>query len=147
MALLEKQLEVKESTIPGAGKGLFTKNFIPKGTRIIEYRGKKTTWKDADHREGSNAYLYCIDLKHTIDALTWPKSLARYINDAKGLGKVKGISNNCEFVDVGFRAFVDATKDIPAGAEILVGYGKEYWDVIKANIKIDKLAKKKKKGS
>ncbi len=30
MALLEKQLTVKKSTIPGAGKGLFTQNQYPR---------------------------------------------------------------------------------------------------------------------
>ena len=33
MALLEKHLFVQESTIPGAGKGLFTKVEIPKETQ------------------------------------------------------------------------------------------------------------------
>jgi hypothetical protein len=34
--------------------------------------------------------------------------------------------------------YIDATRDIPAGAEILVDYGKEYWDVIRYNQKISK---------
>ena len=34
MALLEKYLQVKRSKIPGAGKGLFTKQFIEKGKYI-----------------------------------------------------------------------------------------------------------------
>ncbi|MBK8291257.1 MAG: SET domain-containing protein [Flammeovirgaceae bacterium] len=56
MALLEKKLIVKKSTLPGAGKGLFTKVSIPKGTRIVEYKGKIVTWKEveamADERNG-----------------------------------------------------------------------------------------------
>ncbi|PZR24775.1 MAG: SET domain-containing protein-lysine N-methyltransferase, partial [Azospira oryzae] len=48
MALLEKHLYVKKSTLPGAGKGLFTKVFIPKGTRIIEYKGEVLTWKEVE---------------------------------------------------------------------------------------------------
>ena len=40
MALFEKHLFVKKSTLPNAGKGLFTKVFIPKGALIIEYREK-----------------------------------------------------------------------------------------------------------
>jgi uncharacterized protein len=38
MALLEKQLFIKISIIPGAGKGLFTRKPIAKGTRIVEYK-------------------------------------------------------------------------------------------------------------
>ena len=45
MPLLEKHLVIKRSKIPGAGKGLFTKKFIEKGTRIVQYKGKLTVWK------------------------------------------------------------------------------------------------------
>ena len=31
---------------------------------------------------------------------------------------------------------MEAAKDIPAGSEIIVSYGKEYWDVIRENIKL-----------
>jgi SET domain-containing protein len=65
----------------------------------------------------------------------YKKSLARYANDARGMKKVKGITNNAAYVEEGLRVFVDATKDIPAGSEILVSYGKEYWDVLKQNLK------------
>jgi SET domain-containing protein len=132
MALLEKQLVVKRSTLPGAGKGLFTKKFIPKGTRIVEYKGKISSWKDADHRNGGNGYIYYVKRYHVIDALPRPKALARYANDARGMNKVKGISNNADYVEDGLKVYIESTKDIPANSEIFVGYGKEYWDVIKA---------------
>ncbi|WP_431210577.1 SET domain-containing protein [Puia sp. P3] len=47
MPLLEKQLVVKRSTLKGAGKGLFTTRDIPRGKKIVEYKGKVTTWKEA----------------------------------------------------------------------------------------------------
>lgn len=137
MALLEKQLYVKKSTIPGAGKGLFTKKFIPKGTRIVEYKGRKTVWKEVKDRD-DNGYIYSINRNHVIDAMKTKSALARYANDAKGLVRIKGINNNSEYVNDNYRAYIEATKDIPAGAEILVGYGKEYWDVIRHNIKVEK---------
>lgn len=139
MALLEKQLVVKRSTIPNSGKGLFTKKFIAKGTTIVEYKGKKTTWKDVDIDEGRNGYIYYINRNHVIDAMTFPKYLGRYANDAQGLTRIKGINNNCRYVtdtDT-MRVYIEAVKDIPAGGEILVQYGKEYWDVIKYNMKLD----------
>ena len=52
MALLEKQLVIKKSTIPGAGKGLYTKKPIKKGNRIVEYKGKVSTWKEVDSDNG-----------------------------------------------------------------------------------------------
>ena len=145
MALLEKQLVVKRSTIPNSGKGLFTKKFIPKGTRIVEYKGKKTTWKEVDIDEGRNGYIYYINRNHVIDAKPYTKYLGRYANDAQGLSKVKGITNNCRYVsDMDtLRVYIEAVKDIPAGREILVQYGKEYWDVIKYNLKLDEKEKAK----
>lgn len=136
MALLEKQLEIRESTIPGAGKGLFTNMFIPKGTRIVEYKGRIKTWKEVEN-EDANYYIFYINEDRIIDASNYKQSLARFINDAKGLKKIKGLHNNAQFVVDGLRVFVDATKDIAAGAEILLGYGKEYWQVIRTNQKLD----------
>lgn len=135
MPFLEKHLFIQASTIPNAGSGLFTSVFIPKGTRIVEYKGKITTWEEANHQDGLNPYIYFVNENHVIDSLKYKKSLARYANDARGMKKVKGITNNAAYVEEGLRVFVDATKDIPAGSEILVSYGKEYWDVLKQNLK------------
>ena len=137
MALLEKQLVVKRSTIPNSGKGLFTKKPIPKGTRIVEYKGKKTTWKDVDHDDGRNGYIYYINRNHVIDAKPHAKALARYANDANGIVRIKGITNNAQYVNDDLKVYIEATKDIPAGAEILVRYGKEYWETIKKNRKLE----------
>lgn len=131
MALLEKQLKIRRSTLPGAGKGLFTTKFIPKGTRIVEYKGKISKWKDADHQNGGNGYIYYVKRYHVIDALPRPKALARYANDAQGMNRTKGITNNSDYVEYGLKVYIESKKDIPANSEILVGYGKEYWDVIR----------------
>lgn len=139
MALLEKQLFIKKSTIPNAGNGLFTKEPILKGARIIEYKGKVTTWKEVKN-EDNNPYIFYITNQHVINAQKSLKMLARYANDARGITKIKGINNNSEFTVVKKQAFITAKKNIPAGGEILLGYGKEYWDVIRENIKLDTLA-------
>lgn len=134
MALLEKQLFIRRSTLPASGKGLFTRKFIPKGTRIVEYKGKVTTWKEVDHHKGSNGYIYYINKNRVIDASPYYKTFGRYANDACGLQKIKGITNNATYVEDNGKVFIEATKDIPANAEILVSYGKEYWDVIRHNL-------------
>lgn len=133
MALLEDQLVVKRSTLPGVGKGLFTKKFIPKGTRIVEYLGKITTWKEVNSDEGKNKYIYFVKRNHVIDAGRSSKALARYANDAHGLKRIKGITNNADYVEDGLRVFIEAKKDIPAGSEIFVNYGKEYRETIRYN--------------
>jgi hypothetical protein len=135
MALLEKELVVKRSTIPGSGKGLFTKKPIPKGTPIVEYKGKISDWNSAEHDDGNNPYIFYVNRKHVIDALKTPGALARYANDGTGLKRVKGLTNNATYVEKGKRVFIEALRDIPAGSEILVNYGKEYWDVIRKNRK------------
>jgi SET domain-containing protein len=145
MALLENQLVVKRSVIPNSGKGLFTKKPISKGTRIVEYKGKKTTWKNVDIDEGRNGYIYYINRNHVIDARPTPQHLGRYANDAHGMTRVKGLTNNSRYIaDMDtLRVYIEAVKDIPAGGEILVQYGKEYWDVIKHNMRIDEKEKAK----
>ena len=129
---LDDILEVRPSTIPGAGQGLFTKKLITKGSRITEYLGKVTTWKDADHDEGNNAYIYYINRNHVIDA-KGSKAFAHYANDGSGFKKVKGIRNNSEYNVSGKKVFIIARRNIEAGEEILVGYGKDYWDTIRKN--------------
>lgn len=141
MALLEKHLVVKTSTIPGAGLGLFTNVAIAKGARIVEYKGRITIWKEVKN-DSTNMYLYTINPRHVIDARRTKSAVARYANDAKGITRIKGITNNCVYVNEGLRAFIEATKNIPAGAELLVDYGKPYWDVIKENKKEEAKAKK-----
>ena len=151
--LSRKALIVKRSTLPEAGKGLFTKVSIPKGTRIVEYKGKVTTWKEVNHDEGTNGYIFYINKNLVLDARPVKNALARYANDANGLHRVKGIKNNSTYeIEIG-HVYIKAIKDIPAGSEIFVDYGKEYWDVIRYNKKIDeevnkqmqKPAKKKRK--
>jgi SET domain-containing protein len=149
MALYEKYLFVKKSTLPNAGKGLFTKVFIPKGVKVVEYKGKITTWKEVEDVDGKNVYIFYVNRNHVIDAWKTPRHLARYANDARGLSRVKGVTNNCQYVTEGKRAFIESIKDIPAGSEILVDYGPDYWKVIRENLrearKEESLKKKKKK--
>ena len=51
MAFLSNHLYIRRSSIPSGGHGLFTRKMIRKGSRIIEYKGKLTTWKEVNHRE------------------------------------------------------------------------------------------------
>lgn len=136
MALLEKQLFVKRSTIPNSGKGLFTKKFIPKGTRIVEYKGRISAWRDVKDEDGKNGYIFYVNRNHVINALPVKSALARYANDARGLVRIKGITNNCDYITDGKKAFIESKKDIAAGSEILVDYGRDYWKVIRENMKL-----------
>jgi len=135
MPLLEKFLVVKRSKIPGAGKGLFTRLPIKKGTRIVQYKGNQTTWKAVQQQPGFNGYVYYIKKDLVIDAKNYTKTLGRYANDASGISRLKKFTNNSSYVIDGQNVFIEAIKDINAGEEILVSYGKEYWDIVRYNIK------------
>lgn len=145
MAYLEKFLVIKNSTLPDAGKGLFTKKAIAAGTRITEYKGRVTTWKEVED-DHDNAYLFTVTDQHVIDARRALKSFARYANDARGFTRIKGITNNCIYVqDENNRVFLEAKRDIAAGGEIFVSYGNDYWKVMRENLKIELEKAKKEK--
>ena len=136
MALFEKHLIVKKSGLPKAGKGLFTKIAIPKGTRVVEYKGRIQPWSEVKDEDGINGYLMYINRNVVINGLKAVKTLARYANDAGGLVRLEGIRNNSEFVSEGKRCFIEATRNIKAGEEIFAGYGREYWALMKRMMKI-----------
>ena len=136
MSLIKKHLFIKRSGIPTAGKGLFTKVQIEKGADIIEYTGKITTWKKVLEGRGFNGYVFYVNRNHVIDAKHNLKSLGRYVNDANGLIKKKGIINNAKYVEMDGRVFIRAIRNIPPGSEVFVSYRKEYWDVIRHNIEL-----------
>src|SRR5215471_16286393 len=122
----EKYLRVKKSSLPNAGKGLFTIKPIKKGTRIIEYKGRVTTWSEVDHDKGTNGYILYVKRNHVIDARPYKRAKGSFANDPRGIKKIKGLVNNADYVEDGLRVYIEARKDIPAGGEIFVDYGKDY---------------------
>jgi SET domain-containing protein len=131
-------LVIKKSTIPGTGKGLFTRQPIQKGTMIIEYKGLITTLKQVQDSKEVNPYIYFVNRNHVIDAMHFPGSLARYANDADGIATLAGCKNNAKFIVINKKVFLQAIVDILPGAEIFTSYGKDYWDTIKFNLAVDK---------
>ena len=130
-------LIVKKSQLPNAGKGLFTTSPIKKKEKVIEYKGEIINWKEYENRvkEDKDGYLFFVNKNVCIDAWSTPQHKARYANDAQGLSKTKGLTNNCVYETEGDKCFIVSTKDIGAGEEIFVSYTKEYWDCIRYNIK------------
>lgn len=128
-------LFIQESLIPYAGKGLFTDSDIKKGEIVVEYTGEKLTWAECEKRnneqEGVNGYFFFISKNNCIDAQNTPESLGRYANDAQGYKRVPGLKNNAEYQIIKGKPYIVAKKNIKAGEEIFVSYGKEYWDVMK----------------
>lgn len=127
-----QHLYVDNSTIPNTGKGLFTSKRIDKGELIVEYTGEITTWESVRH-DASNAYIYFVTEDYVINAKNTPDAIARYANDARGLTRLKGVNNNARFVNINGKIFIKAIKEIASGSEILVDYGKAYWETVRKN--------------
>jgi SET domain-containing protein len=152
-------LYLKKSLIPGAGKGLFVKNEIKKGEIVCEYEGEIVPWSVCEKRaeEGHEGYAFFITKNRCVDAYFTKEAMARYANDAKGIGRVEGLKNNSQYEiktrQGEKRVFIVATRTIKANDEVLVDYGKDYWknlskaNDLKAKVKseINKIQKKAKK--
>ncbi|MFI5150773.1 MAG: SET domain-containing protein [Bacteroidia bacterium] len=130
-------LYVKRSGLPNSGKGLFTKVPFKRGDVVVEYKGEIVPWKECLVREyyGKGGYFMYVTKDHCIDARPTTQHKARYANDAKGFTKKAGVKNNSFYEMRGKKVFIVARKFIPEGSEILVGYGKEYWDTLRDTIK------------
>lgn len=123
-------LVVKPSTVPGAGKGLFTTVARNVGDVIVRYTGERLTQAQLDRRYGNRLAVYAIEIGHKrrgsrrryIDAVD-PQysSVARYINDC-----MEGTCN-ADFIENGENVDVVANRRIAAGDEVFVSYGSEYW--------------------
>lgn len=102
------------------GRGVFAATAIPKGTRIIEYKGKRISYKLACRLypdvEGkpTHTFLFEIDDDTVIDAAQGGNA-ARWINHS--------CEPNCEAVDEDGRIYIEAIRNIRAGEELGYNYG------------------------
>ena len=74
---MHKDLLIKKSKLPRAGKGLFTTRDIKKGERFVEYLGEIVDEAELDRRAEKDIYGYAfyISKKKCIDAFHTPKEL------------------------------------------------------------------------
>ncbi len=108
---------VRRSSIHG--RGVFAARDIPKGTRIIEYRGVRISYDRAAEiypdfaDEPTHTFLFEIDDDTVIDA-GQRGNAARWINHS--------CAPNCEAVDEGGRIYIEAIRRIRAGEELGYDY-------------------------
>ena len=128
----DEHLYVDKSQIEGAGKGLYTIVDIDKDEVICIYTGKSLTNKEAEELVKKGKDLYFIKmLDGTIFDSGNARCFAKYANDAEGFGKTKFKNNSKITLDDDEKPCIMATRNIKAGEEIFVGYGKKYWDKYK----------------
>ena len=110
-----RRIVVRNSGIHG--KGVFATVRIPRGTRIIEYKGKRISENVADEiygdDESPHTFLFLLDDGSVIDANRNGNS-ARWINHS--------CSPNCEPVEEDGRMFIVARRDIGPGEELTYDY-------------------------
>jgi SET domain-containing protein len=99
------------------GLGLFTIEPIPRGKRIIEYKGPIVSAEEA--AVSNRKYFFDLDDKRAIDGS--PRTnLARYIN--------RSCRPNAKGYTTGQRIWIWSLKAIKAGEELTIDYGKDYLD-------------------
>jgi SET domain-containing protein len=114
---LRRRIVVRNSSIHG--RGVFALRPIAKGMRIIEYKGKLITDKEADRRYGrihensAHTMLFSVDDGLVIDATRRGNS-ARWINHS--------CAPNCEIDEKDHRVFIKARRPIHLGEELAYDY-------------------------
>jgi hypothetical protein len=140
-------LEVKTSTIVGAGLGLFTKLPIKKGQWITEYSGTVIERDEADRLKSKKKHSHirvleyqgrCMNgFRNPADAIGLGG--ASFANDARhgpftNNATFKNCTDNTRRLDgkkkvrsAMPRCVLIAKVDIPANSEIFISYGKDFW--------------------
>jgi uncharacterized protein len=118
VAFESDSLVFKDSPIHGQGG--FATAAIPKGTRILEYRGERISKAEALRRcEASNEYIFALTVEQDLDGSV-PWNPARLINHS--------CAPNCEAQMEDQRIWIVARRDIQPGEEITFNYGYDLVD-------------------
>ena len=129
---LNELIEVRQSRIPGAGRGLFALGFLKKGTRVTYYDGVLLDHAQAARvAEADPSYMRSLTYDTVIDGLREPlvgrgaASFANHGQDASSRNAaLKPVWN--KFAHATSVVLV-TTKDVESGTELLVNYGNMYW--------------------
>ena len=113
----ERRFAVRRSPIHGLG--VFALTWIPKGVRVIEYKGERISHEEADecysdvHASSNHTMLFTVNDQIVIDATRRGNS-ARWINHS--------CAPNCEIIDEKDRIFIHTRKVIRPGEELTYDY-------------------------
>ena len=130
----KSNLEIKESQIPGAGKGLYTKVNIKKDTVIGYFEGEIISYEEGEKRLESDGYFITIDENTVFDCYPF-HSEVKYANDAEGLNTNPKFKNNSKlYRDFDGKFYLYSEKYIPKGSEIFAEYGEDYWESVLNNM-------------
>jgi SET domain-containing protein len=109
------RIEVRESAVHG--RGVYAAQFIPEGTRIIEYAGQRVSWEAApDDENDPHTFNFGLENGEVISPEVGGND-ARWINHC--------CDPNCEAIEEDNRIFIYAMRDIAAGEELFYDYAME----------------------
>jgi len=109
------RIEVGESNVHG--RGVYAAQFIPKGTRVIEYTGQRISWERAPDDESSpHTFNFGLESGEVINPEIGGND-ARWINHC--------CDPNCEAIEEDGRIFIHAIHDIEPGQELFYDYAME----------------------
>lgn len=122
-------IRVAPSDIEGAGLGLFALQEFPKGSLLAPLAGELIDTAELDRRYGRHTGPYAI----IVGENTWDAALQRTVGNFANTRIWKGRSvkkgTNAEIVanlNDNARPWIEATRRIKAGDEILAWYGADY---------------------
>jgi SET domain-containing protein len=109
------RIEVRESAVHG--RGVYAAQFIPEGTRIIEYTGQRVSWEAApDDENDPHTFNFGLENGEVINPEVGGND-ARWINHC--------CNPNCEAIEEDNRIFIYAMRDIEASEELFYDYAME----------------------
>jgi SET domain-containing protein len=104
---------------PVHGRGVFALTQIGAGETILEYKGKRVSWAQAQRQyarsaaEDGHTFYFDLDDGRVIDGAQGGNS-ARWVNHS--------CAPNCETEQDGSRVFFHALRDIAPGEELFIDY-------------------------
>jgi SET domain-containing protein len=124
---MNSYVEVRTSQLHG--NGVFAKQEIPKGTKIIQYIGNKITKEEGSKKEQQSmellktnadaprTYIFELNEHYDLDG-DIPNNDAKFINHS--------CDPNCEVDIINDEIWIFAIKDIHKGEELSFNYGFEF---------------------
>ena len=128
-------LEVRISRIPNAGRGVFTNRNFRQGELVTLYFGHAfgEAHRKLLQQEGRGTHAKPVDFKHRY--LDGVKTVFNGMHAGQLLNQGTPEACNCDWATLELWSnnaekvlAIRATRDILAGEELYVSYGKKYWD-------------------
>ncbi len=112
---------------PIHGNGVFAAKDLPKGKRLVQYRGKLRPHDEVDRCYGVDAdsghtFLFTLNSHYVIDGNV-DGNIARWINHSCAPNCEAVLYESADGEPESDRVFIEAARDIQAGEELTYDYG------------------------